>query len=84
MTVLNERQKTPKVVVTFASLTDALAVEDSAKEHGFPGRIIPVPSEIDAGCGFAWAAPAAQRGEVERALADHALAHEGVHEIEMY
>lgn len=84
MTIENKRQKTPKVVVTFGSLTDALAVEDAAKEHGFPGRIIPVPGEISAGCGFAWAAPAQKRAEVEAALAEHALDYEGVFEIDMY
>lgn len=79
-----QRTKTPKVIVTFSSLSDALAVEDSAKEHGFAGRIIPVPSELDAGCGFAWAADVEKRAEIEGALEAYGLDHEGVFALDMY
>lgn len=79
-----QRTKTPKVIVTFSSLSDALAVEDSAKEHGFEGRIIPVPSELDAGCGFAWAADEEKHAEIERSLETYGLDHEGVFVLDMY
>lgn len=78
------RARTPKTVVTFSSLSDALAVEDAAKKHGFPGRIIPVPSAIDAGCGSAWAAQASERAQIEAALASYNLDYEGIFEVEMY
>ena len=78
------RAKTPKAVVTFATTSDAMAMEAVAREHGIPGRIIPVPSDIDAGCGLAWAIDAAERVELERALHEHALSHEGIHEVLMY
>ena len=78
------RAKTPKVVVTFASTSDAMAMEAAACEHGLPGRIIPVPSEIDAGCGLAWCADAVERDVLVRALGFHGLAHEGVFEVMMY
>ena len=48
------RKKTPKAVVTFASTSDAMAVEAAARETGLPGRMIPIPSEVSAGCGLAW------------------------------
>ncbi|MFR1638654.1 MAG: DUF3343 domain-containing protein [Eggerthellaceae bacterium] len=29
---------------------------------GLPGRMIPIPSEVSAGCGLAWCVPAEERG----------------------
>ena len=78
------RAKFPKAVVTFATTSDALAMEEAAREHGVPGRIIPVPSEIDAGCGLAWAADAADAEALENALERLALAYEGLFEVLMY
>ena len=48
------REKTPKVVVTFETTTDAIVFESESKAdpEALPGRIIPVPSEISAGCGL--------------------------------
>ena len=78
------REKTPKTVVTFATTSDAMAMETAAREHGIPGRIIPVPSEVDAGCGLAWAVGAGQREELWAALHERRLAFEGVFEVPMY
>lgn len=78
------RAKLPKVVVTFSTTSDAMAMDAAAREHGVPGRIIPVPSDIDAGCGLAWCAEACDRAVLERAMETHVLAHEGVHEVMMY
>ena len=68
------RRKTLKAVVTFASASDA----------GFPGRMIPIPSEISAGCGLAWCVPAEERDALLGALASGGLAYEEVHEAELY
>ena len=78
------RAKTPKVVVTFATTSDAMAMEGAAREHGVPGRVIPVPSEIDAGCGLAWCADWAERDELSHAIETYGLAHEALFEVEMY
>ena len=78
------RQKTPKAVVTFACTSDAMAVEAAAREQGFPGRMIPVPSEISAGCGLAWCAPLEDRADLERALAAAGLAFEALHQVDLY
>lgn len=78
------REKTPKTVVTFATTSDAMAMETAAREHGIPGRIIPVPSEIDAGCGLAWAVGAVQQEELLAALHKWRLAFEGIFQVPMY
>ena len=74
------RKKTPKAVVTFASTSDAMAVEAAARETGLPGRMIPIPSEVSAG----WCVPAEERGALLDALESGGLAYEAVHEVELY
>ena len=49
-------KKEMKLVITFYTTTDAMAMEQACKEAGADGRIIPVPRMISAGCGLAWCA----------------------------
>ena len=51
------REKKPALVVTFSTTAAAMEAERRCQELGLPGRIIPVPREITAGCGLAWKAP---------------------------
>lgn len=44
-------------VTTFATTTDAFAFEDVARADQLPGRLIPLPTGIAAGCGLAWLSP---------------------------
>ncbi len=67
--------------VTFATVSDACAMEARAREFGLPGRLAPIPSCLSAGCGYAWVAPEGDRAALEEALARHAVAHEGVFDI---
>lgn len=78
------RVKTPKLVITFATNFDALAMEAAARKHDVPGRIVPVPSQIDAGCGLAWCAEAADCETVAQALSEYSLNYEGRYEVMMY
>ena len=43
------REKTLKAVYTFHTTTEAMKMEQCAREHGIPGRLIPVPRQISAG-----------------------------------
>jgi len=78
------RAKTPKAVVTFASMSDVMAMEGCAREFGIPGRIIPVPSEISSGCGMSWCADASHREELISQLEHHGIVYEGIFEVDMY
>lgn len=49
-------KKTTRLVITFHTTTDAMAMEAACRAHGLPGRLIPVPRSISAGCGLAWSA----------------------------
>lgn len=50
------RKKELKLVVTFYTTADAMAMEKACKEQNAPGRLIPVPRALSAGCGLAWCA----------------------------
>lgn len=50
-------KKTTMLVITFHTTTDAMAMEAACKALGAPGRLIPVPRSISAGCGLAWCTP---------------------------
>lgn len=51
------RQKAEYMVLSFKTTTAAMAMESACGEKGIPGRMIPVPREITAGCGLAWRIP---------------------------
>ena len=48
------REKTMKLVITFHTTTQAIAMEAFCQKEELPGRLIPLPREISAGCGLAW------------------------------
>ncbi|MEG0368785.1 MAG: DUF3343 domain-containing protein, partial [Hungatella sp.] len=52
------RIKEERLVITFHTTTEAMAAEQAFRLAGIPGRLIPVPRQISAGCGLAWSAPA--------------------------
>lgn len=58
------RKKELKLVVTFHTTADAMAMEKACKENNTPGRIIPVPRAISAGCGLSWCADLTRDEEI--------------------
>ena len=44
------RQKKNYMILTFKTTTAAMAMEKKCSEEGIPGRLIPLPGEISAGC----------------------------------
>ena len=70
-----------RCVVTFGSTAGAMAMEQACKAAGVPGRLIPVPRSITAGCGMCWAAPAADRPQVEELLIREGLNPDGIYTI---
>ena len=74
------RKKELKLVVTFHTTADAMAMEKACKEHNVPGRIIPVPRAISAGCGLAWCAELTDRDMLLNVLEKVGLKEEEIHE----
>lgn len=56
------RKKTEALVISFGTTTEAMKMERHCEKEGLPGRLIPIPREITAGCGMAWKAEAHRKG----------------------
>lgn len=75
------RERTEKCIVTFRTTTGAMAMERACKAAGVPGRLIPVPRSITAGCGMCWTAPPAAREAVEELVMKQGLDVDGIYAI---
>lgn len=75
------RKKELKLIVTFHTTADAIAVEKACKEQEIPGRMIPVPRELSAGCGLAWCMAPEGRETMEGLLSSLNLESEEMAEI---
>lgn len=74
------RKKELKLVVTFHTTADAMAMEKACKESETPGRVIPVPRAISAGCGLAWCAELSAREEITAMIQEAGIEPEDLHE----
>ena len=50
------RAKRPYIVLSFRTTVEAMAWEKHCEAEHIPGRLIPLPRELSAGCGLADAA----------------------------
>lgn len=48
------RVKKPYIVLSFCTTLEAMEWEKRCLAADVPGRLIPLPREISAGCGLAW------------------------------
>ena len=64
------RQKRPALVIAFDSTSQAIAAEKLFQKNNLPGRMIPVPAQISAGCGLAWKAEPGQKQALLDALSN--------------
>lgn len=74
------REKTLKLIVTFHTTADAIAMEKACKEHGVQGRLIPVPRVISAGCGLSWCAGISEREAISNMMKVAGIKEEEMHE----
>ena len=58
-----------------------MAAEKSCKEVNAPGRLIPVPTQITAGCGLAWMADVEEKETILQVFAQNQIDTEGIYEI---
>lgn len=75
------RAKELRCVITFSTTTAAMAMEAACKKRGLPGRLIPVPRSITAGCGLCWAAPLESRPAQEELVMAQAIEISGIYTV---
>mgnify|MGYP000193408009 FL=1 len=78
------RKKTKQLVITFSTTTAAMAMEKRAQEMGIFGRLIPLPSEISAGCGLSWKTKPEEKEKILVFLEVEKLKWEAMYELELY
>ena len=74
-------RKHQRVVFTFHTTTDAMAMESLCKTQNLGGRMIPVPGEITADCGLAWCAAPEQEEVLMNALRAAGIPVQGVYRL---
>lgn len=72
-------KKTEKVVITFYTTTDAMAMEQVCKEENADGRLIPVPRAITAGCGLAWCGQPEKESEWKEIMQKNGIVWQGIY-----
>ncbi|MFT4104580.1 MAG: DUF3343 domain-containing protein [Lacrimispora sp.] len=77
------RKKELKIVISFHTTAEAIAMEAECLKDEIPGRLIPVPRQISAGCGLAWSMPVTWEGDVDQWMKEKKLRWDslGVYEI---
>lgn len=73
-------KRTMKLVITFHTTTDAMAMEQMCKQKGVAGRLIPVPRLISAGCGLAWCAGLESETELENLMKEQNITYQEIHQ----
>ncbi len=73
-------RKERKLIITFHTTTEAMAMEKTCKETGAEGRIIPVPRAISAGCGLAWCAKPESEAALRELMQQHGIMPQAVQE----
>jgi len=76
------RKKAPKLVISFKTSTAAMTIEAAARPG--LGRIIPLPTAINASCGLAFCADLANESEIMELIEKNGIVHNGIHIIELY
>ena len=74
-------QKREKVVITFHTTTDAMAMESLCKARNLSGRMIPVPGAITADCGLAWCAEPRMEQTLLEAIETAGISFQGVYHL---
>ena len=77
------RLSRPAVVLSFERTTDAMAVEKYCMANKLPGRLIPIPREITAGCGLAWKASPEDEELLVSGLTEAELKWSGLYHLEL-
>ena len=72
-------RKTEKLVITFFTTTDAMAMERLCKAHSVAGRIIPVPGSISADCGLGWCSDIREEADLLRFMEQYNIHFQGIH-----
>lgn len=70
-------------IVTFPTTAGAMGMEKVCRAEGLPGRLIPVPRSVTAGCGMCWMAPRESREALETLVIREKIRIDGIYDMAM-
>ena len=74
-------KRTPRLIVTFHTTAEAMALERACRARGIEGRLISAPRALSADCGIAWSSPLSAREDIQCTLASEGIEVAGLHEL---
>jgi hypothetical protein len=74
-------EKSLKLIITFPTTTAAIAMEKICLSNKLPGRLIPLPREIDSGCGMAWCSSPEKSKELEQIAKEEGIEISGIYQL---
>lgn len=77
------RLRKAALLLSFEKTTDAMAVEKYCAANNLPGRLIPIPREITAGCGLAWKSAPGDENLLLSGLNEAGLKWKGLYHLDL-
>ncbi len=78
------RQKELKLLATFHTTTDAMAMEKACRDAQIPGKILPLPRSISESCGLCWAVPLTEEKRFRNFVEEKKLSHADYYYMEVF
>ncbi len=75
------RAKQPRIVITFHTTADAMAMEQLCGQLGIPGKLFSAPRALSSDCGIAWQSPPEEKPTLEQAITENRLEIHGLYEL---
>ena len=77
-------EKKDKIVITFTKTSEAMRMDKVNNENNLPGKMIPVPREISAGCGIAYSIDAIYKEQLDEIIKYNNINAESIHILKMF
>lgn len=78
------RIKKKFIIYAFPTSHNAIAFETYCREHDIPGRLIPLPESIAAGCGLCWRMEEICTEQWKKEIQESGIQIEGPYQLEMW
>ncbi len=75
------KEKYEKLLLTFYTTADAMAMESLAKKQNVEGRLCPIPRDVSADCGIAWVSSLEAEESIKKMVKESELEVQGFYHI---
>lgn len=79
-----KRTKKEYIVLSFASYDEAMEMESFCRAGQIPGRLIPLPPQVSAGCGLCWRMEPQEWEEASDCIRTQGPGFTGAHTVRLW